>query len=203
MRNALVTWLIATVFLGGCAAIAPLDAPQTSTPLGSVPPATSTPADSSAGTAAPLETTAETLPAPSEPALPSRPPKTPKPTRPPTPTPNPTPTPTPVDLEVFIYGSDLPNPWYVDTAYTIPVYVTTTGADIPNAHVKVTIENLTAEWDTGFIATTDTYFHNVEFRLTATGRTMFTMAVKAPRGYRDTDRSNNKGGIEVDVQPKP
>ena len=112
--------------------------------------------------------------------------------------------PTPIDLEIFVYGADLPNPWYTSTPYTIPVHVAVTGAPIPSAHAKFSMENLSAEWDTGPIAPGDTYLYNVEFTFTAAGPTFINMSVKTPPGFVDTDRSNNKGEpFPVEILQKP
>jgi len=129
------------------------------------------------------------------------------PTRTPRPTPKPTPTPEPIaiDLSTFIYGSDLPNPWYTNTTYTIPIYVEVTGAEVRNVHVKVAIvvEGFSQSFDTGPIAEGDNYSHNVAFNLEAMGPATLTWSVKVPAGYYDTDASNNKGSFDFQVLPKP
>jgi hypothetical protein len=194
---------LAALLVTGCATVAPVSTPVSVSPGASVPAASAgasfQPVVSPA--ASPAETPIAVTPEPVAitPSPDATPTKTPKPTR----TPKPTPTPIAVDLSMFIYGSDLPSPWYVGTSYTIPFYVVATGADVPNAHVRITIENLTAEFDTGPIATTDKYSRSIDFTLTAAGPTSLNMSVKAPPGYVDTDKSNNKGPIPVDVQPAP
>jgi hypothetical protein len=127
---------------------------------------------------------------------------TPKPRKTPKPTSRATPTPGPisVDLSIYVQTADIPNPWYAETTYTIPIHVAVVGADVPNAHVKV---NVLAEFDTGPIATTDTYAHNTDVTLYDSGRTGLFLSVKAPPGYADVYKSNNKVVIYIDVQPKP
>lgn len=203
MRHVRSVWLLIPLLAVACVSIpgvsptpsgiAPTLGPTT-TPAELLPSASVAPLLPSASIE-PQETPPETLPPEATP----KPRKTPKPTRQATPTP----TPISIDLSIFIYGTDLPSPWYVDTSYTIPFYVVVAGADVPNAHVKITIESLTAEFDTGPIATSDNYFHSIDFRLASAGPTTLAMSVKVPAGYADNDKSNNKGSIGVDVQPKP
>jgi hypothetical protein len=198
--------LLAILLLSACASIAPSGTSGPSLPPASVSapssslgttatPSTSSEAPSSL-VATPIELSSETPP---EATRTPKPPKTPKPT----PTRSPTTPPTLVDLEMFVYGADLPSPWYTNTTYVLPIHITVTGAPIPNAHAKVTIENITAEWETGPIAPADTYAYNLSLTLTAAGPTEFTTSIKTPPGFTDTDRSNNKGSFPLEITAKP
>lgn len=191
---------LAVLFVAGCAAIAPISSPGLNTLVPTAVPGSAAPTTSAPATTA-LESPAVTLPAPEQPTSTPEPTRTPKPTRRPTPSP----TPIAIDISIFVQTSDIPNPWYTDTPYTIPVYVAVAVADVPSAHAKVSIpeEAFATSFDTGAIATTDNYFHNVDFNLTAMGPATLTLTVKAPAGYVDVNRGNNKVTISINVLPKP
>jgi hypothetical protein len=131
--------------------------------------------------------------------------KTPKPRKTPKPTPRATATPpkTEVDLSIYVETPDIPNPWYSDTDYTIPIHVVTAVADVPDAHAKTNIGPLVMDFDTGPIATTDTYSHPVTYNLPDAGPYVLTLSVKVPSGYADINRSNNKVDITIMVLQKP
>jgi hypothetical protein len=204
--------VLATLFLlSACASIAPVGSSAPNSPLGTISTAvTAVPASaaletlrSSLAAETPIQLATDTPAVATDTAAVAT--RTPKPRKTPKPTPTPSPTtpPTPVDLEIFVYGADLPNPWYTNTKYTLPIHVTATGGTIPSAHAKVTIENITAEWDTGPIGPADTYFYNLELTLTAAGPTELTMNIKTPPGFADTDRSNNKGSFPLEITANP
>jgi hypothetical protein len=168
------------------------------------------PSSSGAGsTLAPTTSPAEVVPTVStepvgsvadspQPSTTPKPRKTPKPTSPATPTPPPI----SVDLSIYVQTADIPNPWYAETTYTIPIHVAVAVADVPNAHVKVLTFDDT-EFDTGPIATTDTYAHDTDVTFYFPGPNDLVLSVKAPAGYADIYKSNNKVVIHIDVQPKP
>jgi hypothetical protein len=196
--------LIAT--LSACTTIAPVASPAGSGLVASPVPGTSGPSASLAPSASPVESTATETPAPTATPEPTatqkpKPSKTPKPT----PTASPTPTAVAVDLSVFIQTADIPNPWYNNTDYTLPIHVALLGGPVPNAHVVVSIpkEQFSASFDTGPLAETDAYSHDVTINVPAIGPATLTLQVKAPPGYADTDKSNNKVQIAIEVQLKP
>ena len=125
-------------------------------------------------------------------------PPTPKPTKKPTPTPIPTPTPTPVDLNIYVNTSDIPN-WAVGMN-NIDVYVTTT-ALVPSAHVKITMEDLTIEFDAPAIDPSTPYVYNAQLNLDTAGDATLTLQVKAPSGFNDVNKANNKVSIAATVAP--
>jgi hypothetical protein len=106
---------------------------------------------------------------------------------------------------VFIQTADIPNPWYTNTDYTLPIHVAIAAGMVPNAHVTVSIpeEGFSTAFDTGAIAATDSYSHNVTVNVPAMGPATLTLQVKVPAGYADYDKSNNKVTIAIEVQPKP
>lgn len=190
--------VVSMVLCAACSTVAPGPsvAPGSSTTLptfGSPPVAqTSAPSDTVPSVAVPTETPTQEPTAP--PTHKPKPPKTPKPTR------TPSPTPIGIDLSIFIETADIPNPWYAETTYTIPIHVAVAVADVPNAHVEVPPF---VEFDTGPIATTDDYIHNTDLTLYDAGPYDLLLSVKPPPGYVDTYKVNNKVTIHIEVLPKP
>ncbi|MEO6349688.1 MAG: hypothetical protein ABIP53_03465 [Candidatus Limnocylindrales bacterium] len=198
--------LLAILLLSACASIPPSGTSSPGSPLTSASaPASSAAIATSTSSEVPSEAAATATPielATDTPAVATRSPKPPR-TPKPTPTRSPTTPPTPIDLEIFVYGADLPQPWYTGTTYTLPIHVTVTGTAVPNAHAKVTIENIIAEWETGPIDPADTYFYNLVLTLTAAGPTELTTNIKTPPGFTDTDRNNNKGSFPLEITELP
>jgi len=134
------------------------------------------------------------------------PPKTPKPTKKPTPTPSPTASPIAGDIEVAFEQSSIPDPFYVETDYTIRVYISALGTtDLPNVHVKLVAkdEGVSYKFDTGPIAITDSYSHDLTVNLPAMGPSALILTASMPDGYADTNKANNTKTVDISVQPKP
>jgi len=134
------------------------------------------------------------------------PPKTPKPTKKPTPTPSPTQPRTKADLEVSFEQSSIPDPFYRETDYTIRVYISALGTqDVPNAHVKLVAkdEAVSYKFDTGPIAITDTYYHDVVVNLPAAGPSALIVTATVPEGFVDTNKANNSKSVDIVVQAQP
>jgi len=153
-------------------------------PVVSIPPASILPA-----TEAPSLAPTQAPPTPSP---------TPKPTKKPTPTPEPTPTPTPLDLNIYVNTPEIPN-WAVGMN-NIDVYVTTTVA-VPSAHVKITMEDLTIEFDSPAIDPSTRYVYNAQLNLDTSGAATLNLQVKAPSGFVDVNKGNNKVSIAATVAP--
>ena len=193
---------LVTIAVAACTSVGPSSTPFISTPVTPAPgasalpsialpslPLVSVPPESiSPGTEAP---TAQPTVAPTEPP-------TAKPTKKPTPTPIPTPTPTPVDLNIYVNTSDIPN-WAVGMN-NIDVYVTTTTL-VPSAHVKITMEDLTIEFDAPAIDPSTPYVYNAQLNLDTAGDATLTLQVKAPSGFNDVNKANNKVSIAATVAP--
>lgn len=140
---------------------------------------------------------------PATPTPTTEPTQTPKPTKKPTPTPSPTPTPVAGDIEVSFEQSTIPNPWYNNTDYTIRVYIAALGTtDLPNVHVKLVAQNegVSFKFDTGPIAITDSYYHDVVVNLPAIGPSALILSATMPAGYADKNKSNNSKTVPIDVQ---
>jgi hypothetical protein len=111
-----------------------------------------------------------------------------------------------VDLQVDIDTADIPNPWYNNTDYTLPIHVTANSGDFPNGvQVKVSIpeEAFSTTYLTGPIAAGGTDTHNVTVNVPAIGPATLTLFVKTPAGFADVDLSNNKRMIAITVQLAP
>lgn len=203
------------MLLSGCVTVAPAgsQAPSVTATPGAAFPSPTAPASSITVTEVPpsaLATPVVPSATPTE-ALPTAVPVTPAPTRTarpsrsPRPTTDATPTPTPIaiDLSIFVNTPDLPIEWHVNTTYTIPIHVAIAASDVPNARAKVSVpeEAFVVTFETGPIAASDNYSHNVDVNLPAMGPATFTMSVKPPAGYVDYDTSNNKVTIAIQVLP--
>jgi len=207
---------LVAVALSACTTVAPQSTPFVSTPITPVPgtsllpsiaiptvPVVTLPSVS----LPPTETVAPTVapiitPTPSPEITPS---PTPKPTKKPTPTPSPTPTPIAVDVAIYVQTADIPNPWYNNTDYTIPIHVSAAVNDIPGATVKVSIpqEAFSTTYLTGSITAGSEDVHNVTINVPAIGPATLILLVKTPSGFADTDTSNNKVSIPIDVMLAP
>ncbi len=154
------------------------------------------------------EATPVTTPAIEPPPTPtSTPTPTPsaKPTKKPTPTPSPTPKPTKIDLAILVMTDDLPNPWYNNTDYKIPIHVSVAGSDVPPVTVKVSIpqEQFSVTYQTGPISDGSEDVHDVTINVPAIGPATLTLAVKTPPGFTDIVPANNKVQISIEIQLAP
>lgn len=201
---------LVTIAVTACTSVGPSSTPFISTPVTPVPGASALPSialPSLPAVSIPPESISPETQAPSDqPTLPPPTEKpTPKPTKKPTPTPSPTPPPTKVALSIDVNTSDIPNPWYNNTDYTIPINVSSFGADVPSIQVKVSIpeEAFSTTYTTGTIADGATDTHNVTINVPAIGPATFTLSIKTPAGFVDVDLSNNKRQIPIEVQLAP
>jgi hypothetical protein len=210
-QSRLVFLAIATLLVVACTTIAPAaPSPQIVVPLpGSSVAASFTipslPPLASALASVPLESmspTAEPTPTVEPTATPT---PTPKPTKKPTPTPSPTPSPIAGDIEVSIEQSSIPSPFYAGTDYPIRVYISALGQqDLPNVHVKLVAkdEGVSYKFDTGPIAITDSYYHDVTVNLPAYGPSTLILSATMPDGYADTNKSNNTDSVDITVEAR-
>ena len=208
----LASLALLAVAITACTSVAPASTPFVSTPI-TPPPGTSTlpsaglptlPVQSipavASPSAAPPTIAPETAPPTAEPT------KTPKPTKKPTPTPSPTPTPIAGDIEVNFDMSSIPNPWNNNTDYTIRVYIAALSTqNLPNVHVKLVAQNegVSFKFDTGPIAITDSYYHDIVVNLPAIGPSALILSASMPDGYADTNKANNSKSVTIDVQLAP
>jgi hypothetical protein len=207
-----ISLLVSAMACAACTSVAPLATPSTSASvtasapaaLATLAPVSSLSVGSVPASVAPPSTEVTELPAPTPTPTPT-PKPTPKPTKKPTPTPSPTATPTPVDLAIYVNTSDIPNPWYNDTDYTIPIHVTAAGNSVVSVQVKVSIpeEAFSTSYSTGPIADGGDDAHNVTINVPAIGPATLTLAVRTPDGFKDITPSNNKVTIAINVQLKP
>jgi hypothetical protein len=100
--------------------------------------------------------------------------------------------------------SDIPNPWYAGTDYTLPVYVELTGVESVTATLTVTVpeENFSYS-DRISVKQGESAFYNVPIKFDATGPATLVLNVKPPAGYVDSYKVNNKVGIPITVMLKP
>jgi hypothetical protein len=202
------------IALSACTSITPQSTPFVSTPITPLPGSSLLP--SLALPTVPLVTVPPESILPSaeppsiEPATPTpttKATRTPKPTKKPTPTPSPTPEGTPGDIEVNFEPSTIPDPFYNNTDYTIRVYIAALGTqDLPYVHVKMVAKNeaATFEFDTGPIAITDSYYHDIEHvNLPAIGPSSLILTATMPSGYYDTNEANNTKSVDIEVSLAP
>ncbi len=211
---------VIAVAISACTSVSPIATLSLSTlvtplPSASLPPSVVIPSEpeSSLAAASVPPSDAPTIPPESISTTPEvTPPPTPKPTKKPTPTPKPTkkPTPTPsltptsisADLEVSFDSSTIPNPWYNNMDYTIRVFIDALGTqDVSNARITLVAkdEGVSFEFDTGPIATTDNYYHDLVVNLPAIGPSALILTATLPEGYADTNKSNNSKTVPIDV----
>jgi hypothetical protein len=211
---------IIALTLAACTSVTPQSTPFVSTPITPLPasgalasiatsalPLGSLPAPSAAASAEPA-TLAPVTPSPTLEPTPTpspTPTPTPKPTKKPTPTPSPTPPPTKIDLAIYVQTADIPNPWYNDTDYTIPIHVSAAISDIFGAQVKVSIpeEAFSTTYQTGPITAGSEDVHNVTINVPAIGPATLVLQVKTPAGFADVNTSNNKVSIAIEVSLHP
>src|SRR4051812_49360115 len=155
-----------------------------------LPPASVSPTDETSATATPTAHAS----------------KTPKPSKKPRPTPSPTAPDVEGDIEVSFEQSSIPDPFYVNTDYQIRIYVGALGQqDLPDVHVKLVAkdENVSYKFDTGPIAITDSYYHDVTVNLPANGPSALIVTATMPDGYTDTNKDNNSKSVDINVLPLP
>jgi hypothetical protein len=214
--NKLLSLAVVAVAVGACTSITPQATPFISTAVTPGPGLSALPSIGFPSTLAPSLVPGSLLPTgvpgTVEPATPTPTPEvtptpTPKPTKKPTPTPSPTPTPTvaptPADIELSIDASSIPSTWYAGQHYPIRVYVSALGTqNVPNVHVKLVAKNegVTESFDTGPIAYTDNYYHDIDVVLPAYGPTTVTVTGTLPKLFDDTNPANNKDSFDTTVQ---
>lgn len=109
-----------------------------------------------------------------------------------------------MNLSVYVQTAELPVTWYVNMQYTIRVYVDDLALiSVPNATIRLAIQNLTATDDTGPIAAGATAYIDFDLTLDTAGPATLALKVVLPAGYTDFDKSNNTVNIAVEVQPQP
>ena len=205
---------LSAVMFVACTSISPLSTPFVSTPItpvpgSSLPPSVALPSlpDGSVPPESVLPSAEPPSISPATAAPTATPTRTPKPTKKPTPTPSPTPAGTPGDIEVSFEMSTIPNPWVVNTDYTIRVYINALGTqDLPFVNVKMVAKNEGAsfEFATSPIAITDSYYHDIDLvNLAALGPSTLTLTATMPSGYYDTNKANNTASVDIFVTTAP
>jgi hypothetical protein len=59
------------------------------------------------------------------------------------------------------------------------------------------------KFDTGPIAITDSYYHDVTVNLPASGPSALIVTATMPDGYSDTNPDNNSKRVDIDVVTSP
>ena len=106
----------------------------------------------------------------------------------------------------MIDQSTLPPAWYAGQPYTFRIYVSALGTqDLPNVRVKVVAQGqaVSETFQTGAIAITDSYYHDVQMTLPAYGPTTLVVTASLPAGFADTNPSNNKDSVVFTVVAAP